>query len=181
MNDRRTGFKGGFTSVAAALGKALSGPEQANLLNLGRIDDQWASIVGPQLAAVCRPVKLAFRELTIAVAEAVWADSLNFHRSRFVAQVNRTMGRDLIDRVRLTIQPFPPPLEVEPPRVLREPTEEEIARADAMVAELDDSELRAQMKRVILMSVVGGRAPSSGRADEKGGDQPPSATEEPSF
>lgn len=151
----------GFTSVGSALASALSGPEQANLLNLGRIDDRWAGIVGPQLAGVCRPVKLAYRELTVAVAESVWADSLNFHRSRFVRQVNQAMGREVIDRIRLTIQPLPPPLEKPKPPTLREPTADEVARADELVAGIDDPELRDQMKRVILLSVVGGRATES--------------------
>jgi len=170
----QSGFrpKGRLSAVGSILGKALSGPEQANLLNLGRIDEEWASIVGPQLAAVCRPVKLMFRELTVAVAEAVWADSLNFHRSRFVSQVNKAKGRDLIDRVRLTIQPLPPLEEPEPPKVIREPTETEEAEADRLVAEIDDSELRDLLRRVILMSVVSGHTDPTDTPESGGGDTP---------
>lgn len=150
------GGKRGFTPAGSALSSALSGVDLANLANLGRLEKGWADIVGPQLAEVSRPAKVAFRELTVFVAEPVWADAMNFHRSRIVERTNVLLGKAVIDRVRLSVQPDamrkppPPP----PPRPTRPPTAEEEAAVEAALVGVADSELRSILRRVILKSVA---------------------------
>ncbi len=143
----------GLSPIGGALGLALNSIGQANLVNLGSIEAKWPSIVGPQLAGVSRPAQLKYRELTVWVKDPVWVDSMMYHKAEIIKKVNGSLGKEVIDTVRIVHRMWAAsvaPEKVDAPGAAL--SEDELKRVDDAVAGVEDSELRSTFKRVMLKS-----------------------------
>lgn len=69
--------------------------------DMWQLAEVWAETLGPQIASRATPVRLVRGELVIAVAEAVWRQELQLLGPQIAAKLNRAVGRDLVQRVRL--------------------------------------------------------------------------------
>lgn len=74
-------------------------------LALGRLKEQWADVVGPQVAARSEPVKLADGRLTIRVESGPWAAELALLGASLTSAVARFLGHDLVKEVAITAAP----------------------------------------------------------------------------
>jgi predicted nucleic acid-binding Zn ribbon protein len=64
-----------------------------------RIFGTWEALVGPELAAHCRPVKLADGELTIEAESTAWATQLRGLSGRMLARLGGALGREVVRRI----------------------------------------------------------------------------------
>lgn len=64
-----------------------------------RIFGTWDQLVGTDLAAHCRPVKLADGELTIEAESTAWATQLRGLGGRLLGRINAELGRDVVRRI----------------------------------------------------------------------------------
>ena len=109
----------------------------------------WAVIVGPALAAVTAPRRLAAGTLTIACAGPV-ALELQHLAEEVRARLNTHLGAEIVRRLRFSqdLPSSPPPL---PPRPAPDPAA--LARMEASLAALPEGDLRralAALGRAVL-------------------------------
>jgi predicted nucleic acid-binding Zn ribbon protein len=64
-----------------------------------RIFGTWEQLVGKDLAAHCRPVKLADGELTIEAESTAWATQLRGLSRQLLARIGAELGREVVRRV----------------------------------------------------------------------------------
>ena len=67
-----------------------------------RIFGSWEVVVGGEVAARCRPVKLEDGELTIEAESTAWATQMRLLAGKLLGRIRADVGRDVV--VRLTIR-----------------------------------------------------------------------------
>ena len=63
------------------------------------LDALWPEIVGPRLAARCRPVSLRDKTLTVMVPTEIWRKELVGMRSMMIRAVRRFWGLQLVETI----------------------------------------------------------------------------------
>jgi predicted nucleic acid-binding Zn ribbon protein len=66
-----------------------------------RIFGTWDRLVGRELAAHCRPVKLDDNELTIEAESTAWATQLRGLAASLLDRIAREVGRDVVRRIHI--------------------------------------------------------------------------------
>jgi hypothetical protein len=101
----------------------------------------WASIIGPALAAVTTPRRLSAGTLTIACAGPI-AMELQHLSDQVIGRINTHFGTQVVRALRFeqTFQPAPAPPPVRPT-----PDPMQVARLDAKLGDLPDGELRGAL------------------------------------
>jgi len=108
----------------------------------------WPVVVGPEIAAVARPERLAFPRgrqdgatltLTVAPAEAL---TLQHDLPRLIERINAHYGYAAVARIKLVQAPPPPAPARAPARPI---PAGEAATVDAAVAGVEDADLRARL------------------------------------
>jgi predicted nucleic acid-binding Zn ribbon protein len=67
-----------------------------------RLFGSWAVVVGEEIAARCRPVKLEDGELVVEAESTAWATQLNLLRTKLLGRIRTGVGPDVV--ARLTIR-----------------------------------------------------------------------------
>jgi hypothetical protein len=94
-----------------------SGLEATSLI--WQIAEGWEEIVGPRVAARAAPTRLRNGELLVAAPDAVWRQELTLLGPQIAAGVNRRVGKDVVERIRLVAGPARPPAPARRRRRLR--------------------------------------------------------------
>jgi predicted nucleic acid-binding Zn ribbon protein len=66
-----------------------------------RLFEDWAAVVGPELAAHSRPMSLRGGELTVSASSTAWATQLRLLTSSLLARLAAELGPELVARVRV--------------------------------------------------------------------------------
>jgi hypothetical protein len=122
----------------------------------------WPAIVGPAIAAVATPRRLASGTLTIACAGPI-AMELQYLGGELVSRINTHLGSKVVDGLRFvqtTDIPAPVPIQHAPP----DPAEQ--AAAEAAVAALPEGELRAALA-ALARAVLARARPSTPRGPKQ--------------
>ncbi len=61
----------------------------------------WARVVGPDIAAHCRPVKLENGELTVEAESTTWATQLRLLSRQMLAKIAQEVGPKVVTQVRI--------------------------------------------------------------------------------
>jgi predicted nucleic acid-binding Zn ribbon protein len=61
----------------------------------------WAKVVGPEVAAHCRPVKLEGGELTVEAESTAWATQLRLLSAKLLAQIAGQIGHNVVTRLHI--------------------------------------------------------------------------------
>lgn len=67
----------------------------------GSLFGRWAELVGPQIAAHCRPEQLRDGELLLIADSSAWATQLRLLVPKLQARLAAELGSDLIRRIRI--------------------------------------------------------------------------------
>jgi hypothetical protein len=129
----------------------------------------WGLIVGPALAAVTLPRRLAAGTLTVACAGPV-ALELQHLSNELLARINTHLGAATVQRLRFTQDATPPP---SPPPPAPPPDPAALARVEATLADLPEGPLRAALARLGRATL---RSPSPPARVGGEGDLPPSTS-----
>jgi hypothetical protein len=97
----------------------------------------WASIVGPALAAVTLPRRFSAGTLTIACSGPI-AMELQHLSGELIARINTTLGAGVVGKLRFVQTALEPPTVVPAPP----PSPQSLARAESAVESLPSGELR---------------------------------------
>lgn len=156
-----------LTSLRAILRGAARTLGVERAANAATITETWAEVVGPAAAAHSRILGVRG---TVVLAEAEagpWAQDLSAQRGRYIAEINRRCGGEVVTEIRFrqTTVPFPtvPPGRApgqrgaagprggtEPPAHEEELSAEDLAAVERAVAEISDPEIREGARRVMM-------------------------------
>lgn len=75
-----------------------------------RLLDDWAAIVGADVAANSRPQRIERGVLHLAVSSTGWATQLTWLESMLLEKVNEAAGTNLVQRVKVVVAPLEGPL-----------------------------------------------------------------------
>ncbi|PIE31193.1 MAG: hypothetical protein CSA55_06220 [Ilumatobacter coccineus] len=78
---------------------ALFGPGGASV---GGVFGQWEEVVGDQVAAHVRPIRLDGTHLVVEVDDPAWATQVEFLSSTIISRVSEVVGAT-IDRIEITV------------------------------------------------------------------------------
>ena len=87
--------------LAAAIGGLLSDQGWKEQAAVGSVFNNWAQIVGPDLAAHTRPDTFADGELVIAADSTAWATQVRLLASMLVRRLNAELGDGTVHRVKV--------------------------------------------------------------------------------
>jgi len=87
------------------LSSLVSGRGWEERMRVGRLRDEWASVVGPDVAARSTPVALNAGVLSIRADGAAWATELTLLARSIVAKVDSYLGGGVVREVRVTAGP----------------------------------------------------------------------------
>ncbi|HIW63965.1 MAG TPA: DUF721 domain-containing protein [Candidatus Stackebrandtia excrementipullorum] len=62
---------------------------------------RWPHLVGPEVAAHCRPVSCVDGELVVEAESSAWATQLRLFRTQLLTQVAGEVGPGVVDRIRI--------------------------------------------------------------------------------
>jgi len=149
---RRRGT-GGFRSAGALVDGDLRRAGESRGFAVARLLTHWPEIVGPDLAAAGRPVKVSYAgrgsgaTLTVLTTGAR-APLLQMQAEHMRARINACYGYAAIARIRL-VQTSPAALaRAEAPPPPPGPTPADAARAADLAASVRDPDLRAALSRL---------------------------------
>jgi len=158
---------GGLRRMPELLGRLLDPAARRRGLAEARLLTDWATVIGPHLAARCQPVKLARDAggrggvLMLHVSGPA-ALELQHSQPQVIERINGYFGYPAVGRLRLIQAPRRPP--VKPPRrcPIRSLDATECAEIDRLVQPIADAELRAALTRLgrTLRSSRGGQVPA---------------------
>jgi len=66
-----------------------------------RLFGSWADVVGPEIAAHCRPVRLDGGELTIEAESTAWATQLRLLAGRLLGRIGGDIGREVVTTLKI--------------------------------------------------------------------------------
>jgi len=90
-----------ISKLRELLGGALGAAGLETTSDLWQLAEVWSGALGARIAAKATPVRLVRGELLVAVADAVWRQELALLTSDIASRLNRAVGRDVVQRIRL--------------------------------------------------------------------------------
>lgn len=72
---------------------------------LSAVFGRWSSLVGEQVAAHAKPVRLRHGALAIAVDDPVWATQLRWLESDLLARLGEALGEGVVQRLEVRVKP----------------------------------------------------------------------------
>jgi predicted nucleic acid-binding Zn ribbon protein len=67
----------------------------------GRVFGTWDKVVGPDIAAHCRPIKLEDGELTVEAESTAWATQLRLLTGTIIKKIAAEVGHNVVLRLRI--------------------------------------------------------------------------------
>jgi predicted nucleic acid-binding Zn ribbon protein len=118
---------------------------------LGRLQQQWQTIAGPQVAAVTSPEGLRGRVLFVTVSDAIWLQQLTFYHAQLLHNIRQALGDVPIARLHFTLASSvsrSAPEAEEAPKLSHQPLAgEEERQVLERTAAITDPELREAVRR----------------------------------
>ena len=102
----RADLSDGGIPIGSLIGPLLKSVKLDEQGRLGVLDTQWASAVGPGVAAHTRPGRLMNKELTVFVDSSPWLHELKRYAHReMLANLQKTFGAATVRSIRLQLDP----------------------------------------------------------------------------
>lgn len=114
----------------------------------------WEEVVGPQIAARTRPVRIREGVLEVNVDQPTWMQQLQLMKPKILVQLNAELGKtpvkDLfLKRGKVNVR-FDKPVEPPPAWQRVELDDDEKQKINGMLMTIADHELRAEMERFLV-------------------------------
>lgn len=95
--------KGRFQPVGDLVGQVLGDLGLEGVALAHRIGEQWAEIVGPQIAAHCRPLGIRGGVLELQVDSPVWSQQLQLRKPELLSKLAEHLGSDAPRELRFQV------------------------------------------------------------------------------
>ncbi len=103
MSRRPGRRKGTPTAVGDLIGRVLGDLGLDGVAKAHQIGARWEEIVGPQVAAHCRPLGLRGEVLELEVDSPVWSQQLQLRKPELLAALERAFGADAPRELRFQV------------------------------------------------------------------------------
>ncbi|HEX2053237.1 MAG TPA: DUF721 domain-containing protein [Actinomycetota bacterium] len=147
-----------------------------------RIFSSWQDIVGPEVAARCRPTSLRAGVLKVQTDSAVWASEFRYLSGDVIRRINGFLGHEVVRQVKPSVKPSvgensAMPNRSAPPRTATSRGTAQMAREAAEVARsVADPKVSEALRRAVLASKIsqGGTSKVVYSKGSEGADKSPS-------
>ncbi len=114
----------------------------------------WEEVVGPQIAARTRPVRIREGVLEVNVDQPTWMQQLQFMKPKILAQLNAELGKatvkDLyLKRGKVNVR-LEKPVEAPPAWKAVELDDGEKEQIDGLLTTIKDADLREEMEKFLV-------------------------------
>jgi predicted nucleic acid-binding Zn ribbon protein len=89
-------------ALADALERLLADRDWQRPAAAARLLAAWDTVVGPEVAARCRPAGLRDGELSVVAESSAWATQLRLLSRALLARIHAEVGTDLVSGLRIT-------------------------------------------------------------------------------
>ena len=89
-------------SIASIIARGLKELGIARKVKQASIEHLWPDLVGPDIAAHTRVLKVDLGRLFVAVDSPVWRQELLYHRSDFLRKLNTELGESVVTDIMFT-------------------------------------------------------------------------------
>lgn len=145
----------GGTLAALARGWGFERPAET-----ARIFASWEQIVGPEVAARCRPTSLRSGVLKVRTESAVWASEFRYLAADVIGRINAELGAEIVREVKPWVKagvgenrPMPQRSPQAPPATTR--GNAQMAREAAEVARgIKDPQLAEALRKALLAAKI---------------------------
>ena len=96
--------KDGPSQVREALAKYLEKSGIGEHIEAASVVPEWASLVGPGIAAVTTPLRVSAGTLVVAVRSSAWMNELKMMEKEIIKQVNAGRRKGRIERIRFVME-----------------------------------------------------------------------------
>ena len=93
-------------TVADLLGGMVRQRGWEERLRGAQLEREWITIVGPDLARRCEPVRLAGGTLVVRAENRTWATQLKYMTGEIRSRTEAVLGGGKVDEVRITVGPI---------------------------------------------------------------------------
>jgi len=154
------GRGGGPVRVADLLPALAESGGWGQVMDLCRLRSDWGRLVGATVAAHSHPEKIGRGRLTVTVDNSAWLMQLSFYRAEMLGKARQLLGPAKVAEVFLKVGRIPKeetsrrgPQVPPPPGAARE--------VEACVAAVEDPEVRAALRSLLLADLSRSRAPGA--------------------
>lgn len=136
--------------IGFVLGELVGKKKWTSRFELHRVFTFWDEIVGPEVAAQAKPLKMHGTVLWVEVSESVWLQQLQFLKMAFVENINKRFGAGGLTDIHFTLKPHrydPEPSVAEYDQPGPSPAPQDIAQFEKMVGAITDPDLKESMRR----------------------------------
>ena len=95
--------KGHFEAIGDLVGQVLGDLGLDGVALAHRVGAQWEEIVGPQIAAHCRPLGMRGGVLELEVDSPVWSQQLQLRKPELLANLVEHLGKDAPRELRFQV------------------------------------------------------------------------------
>ena len=89
-------------SIASVIARQLKGLGIDKKIKQASVEHIWADLVGPEIAAHTRVIKVDLGKLFVAVDSPVWRQELLFQRQEFMEKLNQQLGDQVVSDIMFT-------------------------------------------------------------------------------
>lgn len=154
-----SGIGGALSSLATAWG--MESP-----LESAAIFASWSEIVGPEVAAKCRPTSLKEGVLRVRTDSAAWASEFRYVAAEVIRRINGRFGREVVKEVKPWVgaavkenRGRPAAGRAGPPKASTVLAPGVLAEVDAVAGEIDDEKVAAALRKALLAAKIRQAAP----------------------
>lgn len=136
--------------IGFVLGELVGKKNWTSRFELHRVFTFWDEIVGPEVAAQAKPLKMHGTVLWVEVTESVWLQQLQFLKMVFVENINKRFADEGLTDIRFTLKPHrhdPAEQVVEYDQPGLAPGMDDVVQFEKMVSAIADPELKESMRR----------------------------------
>lgn len=88
------------TRIGGTLGALARSWGFESPIETARIFSAWAQIVGPEVAARCRPTSLKGGVLKVRTESAVWASEFRYLSADVIRRINAELGKEIVSEIK---------------------------------------------------------------------------------
>ena len=136
--------------IGFVLGELVGKKNWMSRFELHRVFSFWDEIVGPEVAAQTKPVKMHGTVLWVEVADSVWLQQLQYLKMAFVESINTRFDHEGLTDIRFSLMQYRNDSAehiVDFPQPGPSPAKEDVEQFEKMVSGIKDADLRESMCR----------------------------------